>query len=159
MRIAVLGTGIMGAAMARNLARDGHEVRAWNRSPEKAEPLAADVLEPRKTFLTGAYARQAETTTGLGGILAGLALQDVPLSEFSRYAAGLGAVTPTQVGAALSGEIDPAQASIVIVGDAKAFLEPLRAKHPNVEVIPFTELDLASPTLRRAGSGAATAAR
>jgi 3-hydroxyisobutyrate dehydrogenase len=42
MRIAVLGTGIMGAAMARNLARDGHEVRAWNRSPEKAEPLAAD---------------------------------------------------------------------------------------------------------------------
>jgi zinc protease len=125
----------------------------------RAEPLAADVLEPRKTFLTGAYARQAETTTGLGGILAGLALQDVPLSEFSRYAAGLGAVTPTQVGAALSGEIDPAQASIVIVGDAKAFLEPLRAKHPNVEVIPFTELDLASPTLRRAGSGAATAAR
>ncbi len=42
MRIAVLGTGIMGAAMARNLAQDGHEVRAWNRSPEKAEPLAAD---------------------------------------------------------------------------------------------------------------------
>ena len=42
MRIAVLGTGIMGAAMARNLARDGHEVRAWNRSPEKAEPLSAD---------------------------------------------------------------------------------------------------------------------
>ena len=42
MRIAVLGTGIMGAAMARNLARAGHEVRAWNRTAEKAEPLAAD---------------------------------------------------------------------------------------------------------------------
>jgi 3-hydroxyisobutyrate dehydrogenase len=42
MRIAVLGTGIMGAAMARNLAREGHEVRAWNRSPAKAEPLAGD---------------------------------------------------------------------------------------------------------------------
>ena len=42
MRIAVLGTGIMGAAMARNLAREGHEVHAWNRSPEKAEPLTAD---------------------------------------------------------------------------------------------------------------------
>lgn len=42
MRIAVLGTGIMGAAMARNLAREGHEVRAWNRSRTKAEPLAAD---------------------------------------------------------------------------------------------------------------------
>ncbi|MFI1968008.1 3-hydroxyisobutyrate dehydrogenase [Streptomyces cinnamoneus] len=39
--VAVLGTGIMGAAMARNLARAGLSVRAWNRSREKAEPLAA----------------------------------------------------------------------------------------------------------------------
>ncbi|WP_344119355.1 NAD(P)-dependent oxidoreductase [Streptomyces blastmyceticus] len=40
--VTVLGTGIMGAAMARNLARAGLDVRAWNRSREKAEPLAAD---------------------------------------------------------------------------------------------------------------------
>ncbi|MGY0022381.1 NAD(P)-dependent oxidoreductase [Streptomyces sp. cg35] len=40
--VAVLGTGIMGAAMARNIARAGHPVRAWNRSRDKAEPLAAD---------------------------------------------------------------------------------------------------------------------
>jgi 3-hydroxyisobutyrate dehydrogenase len=40
--VAVLGTGIMGAAMARNLIKAGMEVRAWNRSPEKAEPLAGD---------------------------------------------------------------------------------------------------------------------
>ncbi|MEV5378534.1 NAD(P)-dependent oxidoreductase [Streptomyces nondiastaticus] len=40
--VTVLGTGIMGAAMARNLARAGLAVTAWNRSREKAEPLAAD---------------------------------------------------------------------------------------------------------------------
>ena len=40
--IAVLGTGIMGAGMARNLLAAGHEVRVWNRSRDKAEPLAAD---------------------------------------------------------------------------------------------------------------------
>jgi 3-hydroxyisobutyrate dehydrogenase len=40
--VAVLGTGIMGAPMARNLAAAGHEVRAWNRSRERAAPLAAD---------------------------------------------------------------------------------------------------------------------
>ena len=45
MRVAVLGTGIMGAPMARNLAAAGHEVRAWNRSRERAEPLAADGVE------------------------------------------------------------------------------------------------------------------
>ena len=39
-KVAVLGTGIMGAAMARNLLSAGMEVRAWNRSREKAEPLA-----------------------------------------------------------------------------------------------------------------------
>lgn len=40
--VSVLGTGIMGAAMARNLARAGHTVRAWNRTRAKAEPLAAE---------------------------------------------------------------------------------------------------------------------
>jgi 3-hydroxyisobutyrate dehydrogenase len=36
----VLGTGIMGLPMARNLADAGLEVRAWNRTREKAEPLS-----------------------------------------------------------------------------------------------------------------------
>ncbi|GAA1170372.1 NAD(P)-dependent oxidoreductase [Streptomyces hebeiensis] len=40
--VAVLGTGIMGAAMARNLCRTGHDVRVWNRTRAKAEALAAD---------------------------------------------------------------------------------------------------------------------
>jgi 3-hydroxyisobutyrate dehydrogenase len=40
--IAVLGTGAMGAPMARNLARAGHEVRAWNRTAGKAATLRAD---------------------------------------------------------------------------------------------------------------------
>jgi len=41
-KVAVLGTGIMGAAMARNLLAEGMEVSAWNRSREKAEPLVED---------------------------------------------------------------------------------------------------------------------
>jgi 3-hydroxyisobutyrate dehydrogenase len=45
LTVTVLGTGIMGAAMARNLARAGHTVRAWNRTRAKAEPLAADGAE------------------------------------------------------------------------------------------------------------------
>jgi 3-hydroxyisobutyrate dehydrogenase len=43
MTVAVLGAGgTMGLPMARNMARAGLEVRAWNRSPEKAQPLADD---------------------------------------------------------------------------------------------------------------------
>jgi 3-hydroxyisobutyrate dehydrogenase len=44
--VAVLGAGgIMGFAMARNLAGDGYAIRAWNRSREKAEPLTEDGAE------------------------------------------------------------------------------------------------------------------
>src|SRR4051794_26002293 len=40
--VAVLGTGIMGAPMAQNLLRAGLDVRVWNRTRSKAEPLAED---------------------------------------------------------------------------------------------------------------------
>ncbi len=42
-RLALLGAGgTMGFSMARNLARAGFEVRAWNRTRERAEPLTED---------------------------------------------------------------------------------------------------------------------
>lgn len=40
MRVTVLGTGAMGAGVAQSLLREGHDVTAWNRSRERAEPLA-----------------------------------------------------------------------------------------------------------------------
>ncbi|MGX7705192.1 NAD(P)-dependent oxidoreductase [Methylobacterium sp. Gmos1] len=40
LTVGFLGTGIMGAPMARNLCRAGYAVRAWNRSPDKAAALA-----------------------------------------------------------------------------------------------------------------------
>jgi len=40
--IAVLGTGTMGAPIARNLLAAGFEVSVWNRTAERAAPLAAD---------------------------------------------------------------------------------------------------------------------
>ena len=42
MQVAVLGTGIMGAGMARSLLRAGHDVRVWNRTTARAQPLADD---------------------------------------------------------------------------------------------------------------------
>lgn len=40
--IAFLGTGLMGAPMARRLSRAGFPVTVWNRDAAKATPLAAD---------------------------------------------------------------------------------------------------------------------
>ncbi|MGV1786752.1 MULTISPECIES: NAD(P)-dependent oxidoreductase [Agrobacterium] len=47
--IAVIGTGIMGAPMARRLAEAGFSVKAWNRSAEKAAVLAAKGVQPTAT--------------------------------------------------------------------------------------------------------------
>ncbi|ESQ25187.1 MAG: 3-hydroxyisobutyrate dehydrogenase [uncultured Acidilobus sp. OSP8] len=43
MRVAVLGVGIMGSAMAERLASQGFEVALWNRTREKAESLAKSI--------------------------------------------------------------------------------------------------------------------
>jgi 3-hydroxyisobutyrate dehydrogenase len=42
MQVAVLGTGIMGAGMARSMLRAGHAVTVWNRTAARAQPLAED---------------------------------------------------------------------------------------------------------------------
>jgi 3-hydroxyisobutyrate dehydrogenase len=41
-RVAVLGTGIMGGPMARNLARATHNLTVWNRTVQKAEALEVE---------------------------------------------------------------------------------------------------------------------
>ena len=41
LTVAFLGTGVMGAPMARNIAGAGLNVRVWNRTTERARPLEA----------------------------------------------------------------------------------------------------------------------
>jgi 3-hydroxyisobutyrate dehydrogenase-like beta-hydroxyacid dehydrogenase len=62
MRIAFLGTGHMGLPMARNLAAAGHEVTAWNRSREKAEPLAGHGVRIADTPAEAAQEAEAAIT-------------------------------------------------------------------------------------------------
>jgi len=108
----------------------------------------ADELAPRKATLIGSYGRALETVDGLGGLVAGLALAGLPLSDLATYDDNVNGVTPAQIRAAAAERLPAANASLVIVGDASVFLEALRAKYPNVEVIPLTGLNIDSATLR-----------
>lgn len=83
MRIGVAGLGRMGAAIARRLLETGHEVTVWNRTAEKARPLAeagaavasspadlASRVEAVITILTDAAAIEA-VYHGPSGLLSG----------------------------------------------------------------------------------------
>lgn len=52
-KITLIGTGLMGAPMSRNLMKAGHDLTVWNRSPERAAPL---VTEGAKTAVTAGEA-------------------------------------------------------------------------------------------------------
>lgn len=98
-------------------------------------------------MLIGGFGRAAETTGGIAGLVGGYVVEDVPLSELARYASSVQAVDPKAVQSAAH-LFDPSRASIVVVGDAKSFVEDLRKTYPQLEVVPAAELKLDGAALR-----------
>ena len=110
-------------------------------------PTQAD-LAPRRATLIGGFGRSLETVDGLGALVANLALYDLPMSDLADYAGRVRAVTPEQVQAAFAEHLPVDRASLVIVGDGSLFLDALRAKHPNLEVIEAGALNLNNGALK-----------
>lgn len=113
-----------------------------------AEPLDADTVARRRLLLAGARARTLETGAGYGGVMLDLLAQGVDPAEAARYAERLDAASAAAASAAGARWFDPANASLLIVGNAAEFIDDLRAIRPDVEVIPVAELDLSSASLR-----------
>lgn len=74
--IALLGTGTMGAPMARNMHDAGLAVRAWNRSPERARPLAANGIELARTAADAVHGAEIVVTMLADGEAVTAALED-----------------------------------------------------------------------------------
>jgi len=84
MRVAVLGMGRMGHAVAERLLAGDHEVTVWNRTPHKADDLVAKGARERATPAAAAEETEATFTsladdaaartvvTGSEGVAAGL---------------------------------------------------------------------------------------
>jgi zinc protease len=104
-------------------------------------------LTPRKAALIGDFAQSLETTRGIVDAISSLALHNLPLTDINRYISGVQTVTSDQVRQFAATNLGT-QPNIVIIGDAKQFLEPLKKQFGDVEVIQLPELDLNSPTLR-----------
>ncbi|HVF44952.1 MAG TPA: pitrilysin family protein [Pyrinomonadaceae bacterium] len=119
-----------------------------------SEPVGDVELTPRKAVLIGGFGRTLETTEGVVAQIASLALYGLNLGEINNYVTNVQAVTAPQVQKFAGSRLGVADSNIVIVGDAKDFLEPLRKQFPNVEVIRREELDLNSGSLRKPAQGA-----
>ncbi|MFN3558616.1 MAG: M16 family metallopeptidase [Brevundimonas sp.] len=112
-----------------------------------SQPTASE-MTTRQAILTGAFGGSLETVDGLGGQVASLALYGLPMSDLAAYAGQVEAITPEQVQAAFAEHLPASSASLVIVGDASKFIDVLRAKYPNVEVLPLTALNLDTAALK-----------
>jgi len=114
-----------------------------------AQPAGPDELTARKSSLVGDFGRDLATTGGLAGVLGDLAFYDVPLAEVAAYTGKVEAVTAAQVQAFAARVLDPARASVLVVGDGKAFLPALKAAEPALDVIPAADFDPDAPGLRK----------
>lgn len=111
-------------------------------------PVPAAELDSRKAVLVGGFGRRIERTDGIAGALADYVAEGVPLDTLSTYIPSIQGVDPSKVQAAAKKVLDPAGASIIVVGDAKLFVDELRKAHPTLEVIPAASLNLDSATLK-----------
>ncbi len=107
-----------------------------------SEPAPVAELATRKAVLAGNFGRTIERTSGIAGTIATYVANGVPVARIATFLPSIEAVDPAAVQAAAARSMDPAAASIVVVGDAKQFVEPLRATYPGLVVIPATAVDL-----------------
>jgi zinc protease len=99
------------------------------------ESVPADELTPRKATLAGNFARSLETNAGLAARVGELALYGIDLAEIGRYIPAVESVTPAQV-EQFAKERLAGPSTVVVVGDAKKFLDALKKEFPQVEVMP-----------------------
>jgi 3-hydroxyisobutyrate dehydrogenase len=146
MRVAVLGTGIMGAPMAKNIAAAGHDVAVWNRTREKAEATGLPVADSPGEAARGAdvvvtMLRDAEAVKEA---VAGIDLDGAAWMQSSTVGLAieeLAALADTLVDAPVLGTRKPAEE-----GTLSVFLsgpEELRARvRPVAEAIGSTIVDV-----------------
>jgi len=109
MKVAVLGTGIMGQGVVRTLLREGHEVTAWNRTRAKAEPLADDGATVVDTVREAVAGAEVVVTVLFDGEAVLSVLREATSASDATSAPGTSADGPVWVQASTIGAADAAR--------------------------------------------------
>jgi predicted Zn-dependent peptidase len=98
------------------------------------KPVASEELTGTKNFLAGLYLLGLETQGGLANQLNSMKALGLPNDYLETYTTRVRSVEPDQILAVAKKYIAPAQAAIVVVGDASKIGEALK-KFGEVKVV------------------------
>jgi 3-hydroxyisobutyrate dehydrogenase-like beta-hydroxyacid dehydrogenase len=109
MKIGFIGLGNMGAGMAANLLKSGHEVTAYNRSPDKVAALAEQGAKPAKSVAEACESDVVITMLANDDAVEGVAFGDDGIIASLR--AGATHVSSSTISVALSERLTAAHAA------------------------------------------------
>lgn len=115
----------------------------------KSEPVEGEELKSRQAVITGSYARSLETNGGYIGKISAMITNDLPMDTLNKFMPSINAVTSADV-SAFAGKYFDTTPSLIIIGKAADFIEPLKKDFPEVKVIAVPELDLNRADLTKA---------
>jgi zinc protease len=101
----------------------------------RTEPVPADELQRMKSFLVGSFPLDLETGAALIEQIVSLQLRGLPLEDLSAYPHRVEAIDAAAVQRAASQYLQPAEAIIVVVGDAAVIRKDLE------QIAPVTLID------------------
>jgi hypothetical protein len=107
-------------------------------------------LADAQAYLAGSFPLTIETPNEIASQVINNVIYELPVEEISTYRERVLAVTPDDIQRVSRSYIMPERLSVVLVGNAKAFVSQLKSVgFAEFEVIPIEQLDLMSATLRR----------
>jgi zinc protease len=107
-------------------------------------------LSDAQAYLAGSFPLTIETPNDIATIVMNAVFYELPLEEIGTFRERVLAITPDDIQRVARQYIKPDRLSIVLVGNAKAFVPQLRSVgFTEFDVIPIAQLDLMSATLKR----------
>jgi zinc protease len=132
------GPFVIGTAVASDVTVPAIQETLKEIDRMRTEPISESELSLATSYLEGVFPIRYETTAAIAAALATLTIYDLPPDWYDSYRTRMSAVTVDDVLAAARAYVHPDSLQIVIVGDASAIREPLKA-------LAFGPVDVVNP--------------
>lgn len=122
------------------------------------ERVGSRELQDTQAYLSGSFPLTIETPNQIATQVLNAVFYELPPEDLARYRERVTAITPDDIQRVAKAYIHTDRLAIVLVGNAKFFVQRLAALgFGGIDVIPIEQLDLLAPGLRRERRQATTA--